>query len=473
MKRVLLINTNTETKPYPVPPLGLCLIAKSISDKYSVRIYDGTFQKNTGLTSCIEDFEPEYIGFSMRNIDDMTFDNLSYYVDAVNKDFIEPVRKITSVPMIIGGSGFSIFPRQLMKLYDLDYGIVGAGEQIFPQLLSLLDRGITDIKIPGVITSSYNGTALNTLSHAGNRYQQLPSNIDQWVDYGPYRLRGAYNIQTKRGCGFHCIYCTYPQIEGCGYRLREPAYIVDEIEQVHQRLGDITFEFVDSVFNDPPGHAEAICTEISGRGLKLRLRTMGINPVNCSRELMRKMLNAGFSQIDVTPDTASPSMLVNLHKNFLLAQLAQTAELIKEMNIPTMWFFVFGGPGETRGTIDETFDFIDRYIHPEDMVHVTSGLRIYPATALAEKALREKVITPEDDLLIPRFYFPADLPHAVLSEILTMKCSTRPNCLLSSESTPPPAMMAEAIEIRKQQNLTEPMFRTLLRIRNRDYHNKA
>ncbi|MBU0960930.1 MAG: hypothetical protein KKH60_05330, partial [Proteobacteria bacterium] len=89
--------------------------------------------------------------------------------------------------------------------------------------------------------------------------------------------------------------CTYPVIEGKTYRTRTPKSIADEMEAVHKRLGFLTFEFVDSTFNDPPGHAEEICREIAKRNLNVQLRTMGINPAHATKELFDLMLAAGFS----------------------------------------------------------------------------------------------------------------------------------------------------------------------------------
>ena len=67
-------------------------------------------------------------------------------------------------------------------------------------------------------------------------------------------------------------------IEGRTYRLRDPRQVADEVESVVAG-GDLPMvEFVDSTFNEPPGHAEEICAEIVRRGLRVRLRTMGINP---------------------------------------------------------------------------------------------------------------------------------------------------------------------------------------------------
>jgi len=470
VKKVLLVNTNTEKMPYPVPPLGLCLLAGRIEGRYAVEIYDGVFDQGRGLSEKITSFRPDYIGMSIRNIDDMDLFNPTTYLDFVEEHFIAPAKKASSAPLILGGSGFSIFPEYIMKRFDADYGVFGEAEEVFPVLLGALDRG-EDVDLPGVLTR----TCERVVRPAGyyDFSSTLQADIDSRIDFNPYRSRGAYSIQTKRGCAHRCVYCTYTHIEGSKFRTRSAVSVADEIEQAHKRIGQVTFEFVDSTFNDPPGHAEAICREIARRKLKIRLRTMGINPSNVSRELFDLMLDAGFAQIDSTPDTASPSMLVNFQKNFTLAELENTAAIIREYNMPTMWFFIFGGPGETEKTIGETFDFIDAWVDPLDMVHMTLGLRVYPHTPLYQIALDEGVIRGDDDLVSPVFYISKHLSRDQLVSLVTGASRTRPNCIPVTESTPPPEMMREAIETRERDNLEEPMFRTLLRIRRRMFREQG
>ncbi|NVO03652.1 MAG: radical SAM protein, partial [Bacteroidetes bacterium] len=289
--------------------------------------------------------------------------------------------------------------------------------------------------------------------------------INERIDFTPYRERGVYSIQTKRGCHHQCIYCTYPIIEGCNYRLRTAVDIVNEIENAHKSLGNITFEFVDSTFNDPAGHAEAICKEIIKRNLKINLRTMGINPAHISKELLHLMLNAGFMQIDSTPDSASPKIVKILKKNFSIQQLENTASLIRESDIPTMWFFLFGSPQESIETVNETFDFIAKYINPDDMVHMTVGLRIYPNTELQRIAIEEKVIKAEDSLLKPTFYVSDKIGKDALDEAIKKFSLEFSNCIPASESTPSKEMMQIAMKMRKEENLQEPMFRTLMKVK--------
>ncbi|HOW82063.1 MAG TPA: radical SAM protein [Spirochaetota bacterium] len=470
MKKVLLVNSNTEKMPYPVPPIGLCLLAARLQDKYHVEIYDGVFDEGAGLAEKIGSFRPDYIGLSIRNIDDMDMSGPTTYLDLIEKSFVAAIKDASSAPLILGGSGFSMYAEYLMKRFGADYGVFGEAEETLPLLLDALDRGERPA-LPGLLTGSG-----GCLTRPGTYYDfsSAPSaDIDLRVDFNPYRARGAYGVQTKRGCAHRCIYCTYTHIEGGRFRTRSAVSVADEIESACRRLGQVTFEFVDSTFNDPPGHAEAICAEIARRKLDVRLRTMGINPANVTRELFDLMLAAGFAQIDSTPDSASPAMLKSLCKNFTLGELERAAAIIREYDMPTMWFFIFGGPGEDERTIEETFGFIDSWVSPLDMVHMTMGLRVYPHTPLYDIALAEGAIQAGDDLVAPRFYVSPRLSKESLREIITAASMKRSNCIPIYESTPPPAMMREAMEMRQREKLDEPMFRTLLRIRRRMFREQG
>ncbi len=466
MKRVLLVNTNMERAPYPVPPLGLCMLATVLQETYNVRIYDGVFDEGSGLVSMVREFKPDFIGFSIRNIDDVVMDREIFYVKDIVQKFIEPVRFVTDVPIILGGSGFSIFPVDVMKMTGADFGIVGEAEELLPELLSRLCNGLTTDDMPNLV--KYGGSQVQ----AGNKYsfskpatQRFPE-IDKWVDFTPYKAKGVYSVQTKRGCSHGCIYCTYPLIEGRKFRTRSPSAIVDEIEQAHQRLGNVMFEFVDSTFNDPRGHAESICREIISRKIKVKLRTMGINPRHVSEELFELMQRAGFVQIDATPDSASPSVLHLLDKGFGLDHIERMAGMISKFNIPTMWFFLFGGPGETEGTFNETLDFIDKFVNPADLVYMNAGLRIYPGTPLYSMSVREGRFTHSDSVFQPPAYYYSDkITKGHLDHLIRKASRSRHNCLHALETAPSPEMISEALEMRKNHGLDEPMFRTLLRLR--------
>ncbi len=469
MARVLLVNANPECAPYPVPPLGLCLAAQSLAGAHQVRVLDGTFAPPGALEQALGELAPEVVGLGVRNVDDVVMEDGRHYVAEIRARFAAPLRAATRAPLVLGGAGFSLYPEALLDALDADCGLVGEAEAGLPALVEALAAGRSPAGLPGVVCRGQpGGDRVEPARLPGPGLRLARADIARWIDYRPYRERGAYPVQTKRGCAHDCLYCSYVRIEGGRYRLRAPAEVADEIEAACERLGadpPPAFEIVDSTFDDPPGHAEEICRAIAARGLRVRLRTMGVNPGQVSAGLLDLMRRAGFAQVDCTPDSASPRMLASLRKNFDRAALERAAGALGEAGMPTMWFFLLGGPGEDEDTLRETFDFVDRFVDPRDMVHLTAGLRIYPRTGLHRAALAEGLVAPGDPLLEARFYVSPRLGAARLRELVSRAAEARPNCVPAWESSPPPEMLREAAALRARDGLQEPMFRTLLRLR--------
>ena len=142
------------------------------------------------------------------------------------------------------------------------------------------------------------------------------------------------------------------------------------------------------------------------------------------------------------------------------------AGMIEKFNIPTMWFFLFGGPGEDEDTFRETLDFIDHFINPGDLVYMNAGLRIYPKTPLYDIAVKEGRLKPGQSVYQPAaYYFSDKISKGHLDQLIKEASAVRYNCLPSADTTPPPEMIAAANELRKRIPTQEPMFRTLLKIR--------
>lgn len=462
MKKVLIINSNTEITPYPVAPLGVALVASSLKNRYNVKVFDAAFNTKDELIKLLNEFNPDFVGVGIRNIDNVTMRRCKWYLSDIKSSIIKPLKENYCGPIIIGGSAFSIAPQQMLDFFNVDYGIIGEGEHRLPELLAFLEDR-KDVFPANVISKKQNESILS--GHKNKKLKLPQADIDSFIDYNPYNTRGSYPIQTKRGCAYRCIYCSYPNIEGNRFRLRDVNEIVDEIEVVSQRIPKVTFEFVDSVFNAPYQHAVNICKEIIKRNVKVPLRTMGVNPGTVTDELIYLMKKAGFTQIDCTPDSASETMIKSYRKNFSKDKLIHCANIIRKHDIPTMWFFLFGGPGETQNTILETFDFMDKYISTKDMVHVTEGIRILPDTDLYRIAVKEDIISENESIIHPMFYVNPSMGKEKLTQILEMEIYKRANVLNSMNTTPSPELIAQAMDYRKIYQINEPMFRTLLRLK--------
>ncbi len=240
--------------------------------------------------------------------------------------------------------------------------------------------------------------------------------LGDWVDLTPYEKMGSsYTVQTKRGCRMRCIYCTYNQVlEGNRLRLRSPLEVVDEIEEAFYQFNPETFEFVDSVFNDPLGHCREILEEIVRRPWKARFTAMGVSPKHLDTQLLHLMQRAGFVSFMITPESASETMLTNYQKGFGLEDLHRAAEAINQFSFPVLWCFLIGGPGETSRTLQETLDFVGRHLirpasPPYNLAHFFLGVRIYPGTKLWQIALAEGFIHDRSNPLRPLWYLSREL----------------------------------------------------------------
>jgi hypothetical protein len=98
----------------------------------------------------------------------------------------------------------------------------------------------------------------------------------------------------------------------------------------------------------------------------------------------------------------SPGVLRGMNKRFQPGELPQISERLAAHGIRRLGFLLLGGPGETRQSIDESLDFARS--PGLEMLKVCAGIRLYPRTPLARLAVEEGAVSPDDDLLMPRFY---------------------------------------------------------------------
>ena len=91
-----------------------------------------------------------------------------------------------------------------------------------------------------------------------------------------------------------------------------------------------------------------------------------------------------------------------LNKKYKPAEVAEISAIFSAAGIKRNGFLMLGAPGETRQTVEESLAFAES-LHL-NALKISSGIRIYPDTALAARAVAEGIIDRDDDLLFPRFY---------------------------------------------------------------------
>ncbi|MBI5593333.1 MAG: radical SAM protein [Deltaproteobacteria bacterium] len=428
--RVLLISANTEQINMPVLPLGMaCVAAAAQNAGHEVQTVNLMMQKDvrTPIARAIQAFSPEVIGISVRNIDDQFMETPTFLLNSV-RDVVSICRSLSNAPIVLGGAGYSIFPKTALEYLGADMGIQGEGEAAFILLLEQLRRnadlsGIPGLYLPGAGTLEKPPKKPIATRNLDEFPIPLP-NIHLSPHTGIEENQLWIPFQTRRGCPMDCSYCSTATIEGRILRKFSPQKAVEGLRR-YAEAGFRQFFFVDNTFNLPPSYAKALCDAIIAAGLNIRWRCI-LYPWKADDALIGKMARAGCSEVSFGFESGSEKILKNLNKRFTPHEVVRISETLQKHGIRQMGFLLLGGPGETPETVAQSLHFADAL--QLEAMKVTTGIRIYPYTALARIAISEGLIASETELIFPHFYVAKNLRDRLI-ETVSNWMKDRPNWL--------------------------------------------
>jgi radical SAM superfamily enzyme YgiQ (UPF0313 family) len=439
--RVLLVSANRERQPFPVVPNGVACVASALEAAgHEVRVADLCFARDPerAAREAATAFRPDVVGVSVRNIDNSDLVALRHYTPEAAGVLRALRAAAPGARVLAGGAAFGVAPERLLEALDVELAVAGDGERATVALVDDLAAGRAPGAIPGLVRRDGGAASLTPPGGDAALDDLPPARMHRWADLRAYeRHGGSVPIQTKRGCVFRCIYCTYLNVEGWGYRLRTPELVVDEMEELHRAAGIRHFEFVDSTFNAPPRHAADVCEAIVRRGLRVHLDTTNFTPANAPDWLLAAMRRAGFRWLGITAESASDPVLERLQKGFDVARVRRVAEDVERAGMGVLWIFLVGGPGETAETLEETLRFAAWRLSRGDAVYCTVGLRVYPGTTLQRIAVEEGTVAPGDPLLAPTFYLSRALDFERTLARLRAFAAAHPRFMFSADSRSP------------------------------------
>lgn len=448
--RVLLLDTNTCTDPYPVYPLGLAYIAAALSKAGYHPVTRSVAAGDTEIEEYVRDSDPVCVGISLRNIDDTRIEDTAFYLPAVSR-VVERVRSATAAPIVLGGSGYSLFPAELLRATGADYGIHGEGEKAFPRLLGALAGDRPLHSIGGLVRRVDGQVTVNPGMECSIEDIPVPS-YDPNLARFFVRHSSMLGVQTQRGCGLRCSYCTYPLIEGKRFRRRPAERVCDDMEAALRSGAGYVF-VVDSVFNSSEDHVAAICEEILRRGVIVQWGCF-LRPRGIEQSLMDLMARAGLRHVEFGTDSLCDSVLERMGKDFSVDDVVRTSACARNARVHVAHFLIMGGPGETERTLDLTFANSERI--GDALFFPFVGTRLYPGTPLHRHALNEGTVSREENLLRPYFYVSPSLSVKTIERRLADWAGRTRNWVVD-DGRADPALMARLRQRGRKGPLWEYM----------------
>lgn len=365
-----------------VLPMGIFYLAALLMDRgFEVRILNlalsGTGRTGQGRSlfeTVVQKEKPDIIGFSV------TTPNRHQAMECATA-----ARKILPrVSILFGGPAPTCMaPFFMENCPEIDFIIQGEGETACLELVLALDEKNPPSrerleKIPGLVFRDGSGVTDTGPARVIHDLDTLPH---------PSRYFTFQHLSLSRGCPGKCTFCGSPEFWGkSGVRFHSARWLADEVKALSQK-GVSHFFISDDTFTLDRDRVLEFCTRISDLGITWN----AISRVDAvDRDLLIHMRKAGCIQISFGVESGSARIKKILGKPLSNERAVQAFRLTAAAGILPRAYFIYGSPGETPETIQESVDLIHR-LRPLGAVFYI--LVLFPGTRLYRHARQKGLVS--------------------------------------------------------------------------------
>jgi radical SAM superfamily enzyme YgiQ (UPF0313 family) len=277
-----------------------------------------------------------------------------------------------SCKIMVGGPHPSYMPESMLQHPEIDYAVMGEGERVAVELATCIKKGASlnaASKIPGV-----------AYKRGGKVWKTPPAFVED-LDAIPYPARHLLPMHLYdrtlefldvkpvdvmnviRGCPYDCKFCETKKLWGYVCRSFNPTRVVDEVEHLVKNYGSNGVYFIGDNFTIYKDKTMEICELLKKR--KVNVEWVCDTRVDLvSRELLKKMKDAGCRTIWFGVESGSPRILKEINKGITLEQAIHAFKLCREVGIRTACSFLLGTPGETVEDMEASLKFAKK-LDPE------------------------------------------------------------------------------------------------------------
>jgi anaerobic magnesium-protoporphyrin IX monomethyl ester cyclase len=373
----LVVHTDLSSEPKGVhPPIGLGYIAAVLEGKYDVQILD----------SIVEGYDTE-IELAPRKIRyGLSYELIRKRIEAFKPDAIgvangfssgfrealsvcEEARKVDpEIITVIGGPHPSALPEQVVQHDAIDFVVIGEGEYTFRDLLGSIPKG-NWTELDGLAWKNDGRAVVNRKTRFIEDLDVLPFPARHLLPMSKYFSIGEAFLLTKkkpftplntsRGCVAQCTFCPVHATWGGKWRARSAENVLDEIEHLVRTYGirEIHFDDDNLVLNKK--RAVALFQGMIDRNLNVVWTVpTGLALWAVDHEMIALMKRSGCYKLFVAVESGDPHMLRDvIRKPLNLEHVQPLVRTMQKVGIEVESFFVVGMPGETRESLERTFQF--------------------------------------------------------------------------------------------------------------------
>jgi radical SAM superfamily enzyme YgiQ (UPF0313 family) len=380
----------TEGKKNLWVPYGIVYLAAFLrKHSYKVIICDRRCATED-FYALLDGFRPDAVGVSV-----MTG---SIIVDAV--EVSKAVKRFNPrVPVVWGGIHPTLLPFQTLQEDFIDVVVEKEGEETFLDLLEAFKNNSPIKRVKGIYFKDDGCVQYTEPRPFLKDLDMLP--MPAWDLLGDIKryLGGrepmGININTSRGCPFHCAYCYNTAFnKGRGWKGLSAKRVIDQVEYLVNNYHIKFINFLEDNFTVDLRRVHEICDLFIERGNPVRWECE--SRVGLDKKTLEKMKNAGCEYIGFGVESGSPRMLEFIKKGIRLEEVIETFRYCREVGIKPMIYIMYGFPTETMEDVRANLNLLKKidYYECDTMV-----FRPYPGTELHDFCVERKLFAPPKKLI--------------------------------------------------------------------------
>ena len=315
------------------------------------------------------------------------------------------VKEKSNIPVVWGGPHPSIIPRQTLENEYIDIVCEGEGDITFYELIKTLEKNKPLEKVKGIWYKENRKIKRNEKRSMAdlNKLPDLPYDI---LEMNKYKFTTWYqektftiNVETSRGCPFHCTYCyncnLFPHWRGLNSEK-----VVELLKNLNEKYNVRSFHLQDDNFFVNKKRTNEIMKVILKEKLDIVMGFQGLRVDTLCR--MKKdefdlLYKAGGRHFNFGLETGSPRLLKLIKKGTTIEQAyAINERLAKYPDIYPHYNVMTGIPTET---IDEMLMTVNMLVRlKKENPNIEPGFFLFiswPKTEIYDLAIKSGFIPPK------------------------------------------------------------------------------
>ncbi len=304
---------------------------------------------------------------------------------------------------VLGGIHPTIFPLETVGNENVDYVIIGEGEESFVSLIKHIEskHSASEINVDGCAYKIGNQANLIPKTSFIKNLDAIPFPArhllpmefyinNQPILYGLGKQRTA-SLLTSRSCPKKCTFCSSFLAWGSRWRHRSARNVFEEIKLLTGKYKAKEIFILDDNFTFNKERVMELCELILHNNLKFRWNTPnGIEANSLDEELLTIMKKAGCVNICIGVEAGNEIVRNQIIKKGLPEEtIHRTLNICKKIDMPVVGFFILGIPGENKKTFTDTINMVKKF--PFSMI-ATYFFTPLPGTELYRECVDKKYI---------------------------------------------------------------------------------